>query len=147
MQAAAVAALAAVDWRGAANTAWTWSWHQASTGQALLLAMPTPCKLAITHTALVCSGYSPEYTALPGFPPLSLSWGWLVLGLVLGVLLGSAMVLLVNWWARRQGDRARMDVLNYVIVGGQVNVPRLHQLAQAAGIPDGDMLRRVANVR
>ena len=111
----------------------------------MLLAMPTSCKLAVTHTALVCSGYSPEYIALPGFPPLSLSWGWLVLGLMLGALLGAATVLLVSWWIRRQTDRARLDVLSYIIVAGQVNVPRLHQLAQAAGVADGAMLRRVAN--
>ena len=146
MQAAVVVALAGVERRAGITTTWTWAHHQASTGMAMLLAMSASCKFAATHTALACSGYAPESVALPGLPPLSVSWGWLVLGVALGALLGASAVLLVGWWKGKQIDQARLDILNYITVNGQINAPRLRQLAQAGGVTEVEMLRRVTGL-
>ena len=146
MQAAVAGALAAVDWRAYLGTSLTWVRQQATSGLAMLLAMPSTCKLALTHAALVCSGQTPDNVTTPGFPPLSLPWGWLLVGLLLGVLLGVTSALMVSWWSRRQTDRARRDILNYITVGGQINAGRLQQLANAGGVTDVDILRRMANL-
>ena len=39
------------------------------------------CRQAAAHAAMVCSGMHPVYFSA-GFAPLSLAWGWLLLGLL-----------------------------------------------------------------
>ena len=43
------------------------------------------CRRAVLHTLATCSEVS---LGIPGFYPLALSWGWLLLGFTLGLLLG-----------------------------------------------------------
>ena len=49
----------------------------------------------MAHALLMCGGGAPAYFT-PGFAPLSLAWGWLLLG----ALLGATATRLVVWTAR-----------------------------------------------
>ena len=88
---AILAGVAATEWRQHITQAWGWAQAQSISGQAFVLSLPSSCKLAILHTGLVCTGQTPEYIAIPGFAPLSYSWGWLLVG----VVIGSAMAVLI----------------------------------------------------
>ena len=83
----AIAGIAAIDWRGTITGVWGWASAHAATGYAFALGLPASWKMATIHTALVCSGQTPEYVSIPGFVPLSYSWGWLLVGTVLGAVI------------------------------------------------------------
>ena len=68
-----------VTWSASAAS---YGWHAARAAAGL----PATCRQAAAHAALVCSGMDPVYFSA-GFAPLSLAWGWLLLGLLLGALL------------------------------------------------------------
>ena len=46
---------------------------------------PPTCRESLTHAAFTCSGATPRYFT-PGFGPLALASGWLLLGVLLGLL-------------------------------------------------------------
>lgn len=73
-------------WGAHLTEAWTWTSAQAASGHAFVLQLPATCKLATVHAALVCAGQTPEYVVIPGFAPLSHSWGWLIVGVLVGIL-------------------------------------------------------------
>ena len=88
---AVINGLGAINWLGHGAAAWNWAQAQATSGYAYVLALPATCNLAIVHAGMVCAGQTPVYVAIPGFAPLSYSWGWLLVG----ILVGSVMTLLV----------------------------------------------------
>ena len=57
-------------------------------------SLPPTCRESLTHAALTCSGVTPRYFT-PGFGPLALAWGWLLLGVLLGLLFRRAAAALV----------------------------------------------------
>ncbi|CAJ1396982.1 unnamed protein product [Effrenium voratum] len=66
--------------------------HEALSALALarLTALQKPgrgCRQSVAHALLVCAGGSPVHFS-DGFGPLSLAWGWAVLALATGTLLG-----------------------------------------------------------
>ena len=124
--------------------------------------------MAAAHAALVCAGYVPEYQAVPGFAPLAVSWGWLILGAVVGCM-ASLLVLACSGRLLRdptvatmaalsettprgnagatgavQNESARQDALRYIATGGR---PALGELASAAGMGEADFLAAVFGCR
>ena len=75
---AVLAGVAAVEWRQHITEAWGFARAQAQSGQAFVLALPSFCKLSVLHAGMMCTGQAPEYIAIPGFAPLSYTWGWLL---------------------------------------------------------------------
>ena len=65
----------------------------ASHSYAAAAAMPTECKQATAHAGMVCAGYIPEYHLTPGFGPWPFGWGWLLVGIFLGILIASVVFL------------------------------------------------------
>ena len=65
----------------------TCSWAYSAGSSALWWAasLPPTCRESLAHAALTCSGAVPRYFT-PGFGPLALGWGWLLLGVLLGLL-------------------------------------------------------------
>ena len=57
-------------------------------------SLPPTCRESLAHAALPCSGAIPRYFT-PGFGPLALAWGWLLLGVLLGLLFRRAAAALV----------------------------------------------------
>jgi len=163
--AALVGGLAAIDWRQGFTQAWGWANTQSAAGLTFLASLPGDCKRAATHATLVCLGQVPQYYQTPGFSPLALSWGWLLLGLVLGALMTlqilmflgllrrePAIAVLANLNARAPGppglaapqDRARDDILRHLANGGP---EALQELAAASGLTEAEFLVRVFGVR
>ena len=68
----------------------------ASSAFAVKASLPQGCRQSVAHALLVCAGDSPAHFS-DGFGPLSLAWGWVLLGLATGTLLG--MVLALSWQA------------------------------------------------
>ena len=119
-------------------------WHAARAAAGL----PATCRQAAAHAAMVCSGMDPVYFSA-GFAPLSLAWGWLLLGLLLGALLrpfiGAWMLALLQLAPLARAPVARaplvqpadarasaaVEVLRCVALGGQ---DELHALATCAGL-------------
>ena len=65
-----------------------WCWHGYSVaGSSLQFAasLPPTCRESLAHAALTCGGMTPRYYTA-GFAPLQLAWGWLVVGLLCGML-------------------------------------------------------------
>ena len=58
---------------GAYSAASSAAWWAAS--------LPHTCRESLAHAALTCSGTTPRYFT-PGFGPLALGWGWLLLGIL-----------------------------------------------------------------
>ena len=50
-----------------------------------LAQLPSTCREALTHTALVCTGTPPTYYP-PGWGPCSLCWGWFLPGCCCGII-------------------------------------------------------------
>ena len=108
-------------------------------------SLPPTCRESLTHAALTCSGATPRYFT-PGFGPLALAWGWLLLGVLLGLLFRRAAAALValagghapqcapcSWeallreLAARTEDPNRHEVLQYLLQGGEAAVRDLSQ--------------------
>ena len=148
----AAAAAAEGLWAGRALTAWTFLREQSRTGLALLLNLPTTCKLATIHAGYLCMGENMEYTVTPGFPPLSLSWGWLLVGILVGALLMLLGLLLFGMIRREpsiaalarmqapdnQADQAQQDLIRYISRGR----PALQEMAAISGCSEIEVLRR-----
>ena len=60
-----------------------------------LAQLPSACREALTHTALVCTGTPPTYYP-PGWGPCSLCWGWFLLGCCCGMI--ACVALLTPWY-------------------------------------------------
>eukprot|EP00959_Pyramimonas_sp_CCMP1952_P203973 4265588-Pyramimonas_sp.AAC.1 len=90
--------LSSIDWHGVGTTAWGWgSWAATGAGKsslALLATLPRECKLAWVHATAICSGEDPAYYSTPGFGPITVSYGWLLLGVVVGVVMSMQVMLL-----------------------------------------------------
>ena len=99
-------------------------------------SLPATCRESLAHAALTCSVATPRYFT-PGFGPLALAWGWLLLGVLLGLLFRRAAAALVamaggyltmqaagSWEAllrehlARTRDPHRQAVLQYLLEGG-----------------------------
>ena len=128
-------------------------WHAARAAAGL----PATCRQAAAHAAMVCSGMDPVYFSA-GFAPLSLAWGWLLLGLLLGALLrpfiGAWMLALLQLapLARAPVVRAPLqpadarasaavEVLRCVALGGH---DELHALATGAGLAPAALAEALA---
>ena len=130
--------LQGVQWSQHAIAGCAWVKAESARGLTFLSTLPRTCFLASAHAAMVCTGDPPEYSA-PGFAPLAVSWGWLVSGLLIGIVL---TVLVLAWLGmlRREPnigvlaqlavppgppgfampqDRAREDIFRYIAAGGQ----------------------------
>ena len=122
---------------------------------AYLTALPRTCFMASAHAAMLCSGGNPEYS-LPGFAPLVYGWGWLLLGIIIGIVL-TLLILYCGGCLKRDVPLATLahiavppppgiaqppaqEVLNYIASGGR---PALRELAAATGTTEADFLQMV----
>eukprot|EP00959_Pyramimonas_sp_CCMP1952_P020458 431577-Pyramimonas_sp.AAC.1 len=96
--------LGEVDWRAAGSTLWDWGSYTAQgAGQWAAFAARDSttylsqflrhCHLAAVHAMAVCNGEQPEYLSTPSFAPICISWGWLLLGLLLGTILAVSITI------------------------------------------------------
>ncbi|CAE7030350.1 unnamed protein product [Symbiodinium sp. CCMP2592] len=118
-------------------------------------SLPPTCRESMAHAALTCSGATPRYFT-PGFGPLALGWGWLVVGVLIGLLSRRAVSAVValaggrpsphtpsNWealmceLAARTQDPHRHEVLQYILQGGDT---ALDELSQASGRTSAPLL-------
>ena len=67
-----------------------------------LAQLPSTCREALTHTALVCTGTPPTYYP-PGWGPCSLCWGWFSLGCCCGII--ACVALLTPWHVAQPRER------------------------------------------
>ncbi len=75
--------------RAASRTLLGWVQEVGGHTAAYLAGLPRECKLAMRHTLLICSGEKPVYYTVPVFGPVGLAFGWLILGLLIGCVLGT----------------------------------------------------------
>ncbi|CAE7317842.1 unnamed protein product [Symbiodinium sp. CCMP2592] len=118
-------------------------------------SLPPTCRESMAHAALTCSGATPRYFT-PGFGPLALGWGWLVVGVLIDLLSRRAVSAVValaggrpsphtpsNWealmceLAARTQDPHRHEVLQYILQGGET---ALDELSQASGRTSASLL-------
>ena len=112
------------------------------------------------HAAAVCLDEAHQYQAIPGFAPLAVSWGWLLLGVILGAC--SVLVVLTmagklhqqptvqqlgSLMAHGQGmqtaqQQARADALRYIALGGQ---PALREMAMASRMSEAAFLAHLTS--
>ena len=82
----------------AAQQVWALASNAAKSAALAWEASTAKCKGAIAHSAYhlatVCGGFEEEAPTrfTPGFGPLGLAWGWCLVGVLLGLLLG------LNFW-------------------------------------------------
>ena len=149
------AAISSFDWQG------IWQVTQRTSGAALafLSGLPRDCKLASLHAAAVCMDQTPQYHTVPGFAPLAVSWGWLVLGFTAGAC-AMLICLLITGKLHKQPtlvqlgtlmetapavptqtqQQARADALRYIALGGQ---PALRELATASRMSESAFLAHI----
>ena len=162
---------AAVDWGAVRSAVWGWGSYvvqgtghwaaQASRGAtAFLIGLPRECQLASIHAAAICAGESPQYFTVPGFPPIAVSWGWLVSGITIGLAMGiwCMTILWVLCNSKRNNDpmpppppfpwptpreRAQLEVLRALRAGGRA---ALGQMAAQNGRSETEFLYHLAGV-
>ena len=129
-------------------------------GLVYLAALPRTCHVASAHEAMVCAGSPPEY-AMSGFGPFALGWGWMLIGMWVGVTT-TLLVLLLTGHIRRDVSMATLarlaapspatqmpnqvplpDVLNYLAAGGRT---ALQDMSAAMGISETEVLQRALGV-
>ena len=124
-------------------TACAGAYSAASSAVGWAASLPPTCRESLAHTALTCSGVTPRYFT-PGFGPLALGWGWLLLGILLGLLFRRAVATLAalaggcetGWEAllreclARTQDPHRQAVLQYLLQGGE---EALQEVSGASG--------------
>ena len=98
---AVAAGLAGVNWGQHLGQAWQFAQQQSQSFVGFVSALPATCKLATMHAASICIGQVPEYWATPGFPPITLAWGWLLVGILIGSLL-TMLILSMGGCLRRE---------------------------------------------
>ena len=69
-----------------------WSAANTRSVAAYYTSLPTDCRGSIIHVDSVCMGSGPLYFPTPGFAPFSLSWGWFIMGILLGAILGTLVM-------------------------------------------------------
>ena len=113
----------------------------------------------MAHAALTCSGATPRYFT-PGFGPLALAWGWLLLGVLLGLLSRRAAEAIVGLTSGRQlphtpwsweallrelsartQDPSRHEVLQYLLQRGEAALVELSIGAHAGFFAGSPMVR------
>ena len=62
----------------------------ASSAVTFASSLQPHCRQNVAHALLICGGATPAYFT-PGFAPLGLAWGWLLVGLLLGALASKAV--------------------------------------------------------
>ena len=153
---ALAAALAGVEWGNHAASVWGFLRGQADSGVGFLLSLPTTCKLATIHAGYICMGQDPSYFAIPGFPPITLSWGWLLVGMIIGaasmltflVMTGrvyrppSLLTMAQIAGAGDQALQARRDMVRYISSGRAA----LQDMAAAGGVSEMELLRRAYGI-
>ena len=121
-------------------------------------SLPPTCRESLAHAALTCSGATPRYFT-PGFGPLALAWGWLLLGVLLGLLFRRAVATMAalagghtaesapcSWEAllrelsARTQDPHRHEVLHYLLQGGEAAA---RELSQASHCTPAALLARL----
>ena len=154
--------IVAINWRQHAGTAIAAAQGWLTDGFTFLSVLPRDCVMATAHATMVCTWSPPEYT-IPGFGPLAIGWGWLLLGAVQGAMLA---LLFMYWTGRVRGvacampDVAQMvrqipaavqdapeppqDVLAYLAAGGR---EALQDLAARANTTGTQLLQRVFGVQ
>ncbi len=98
---------------------------------------------------------------MPGFAPISVSWGWLMVGMIIGVVM-TLLILMLTGCLRRDINAAALarvaaappvpaggalathqppqEILQYITHGGR---PALQELAGATGLTEAEFLQRV----
>ena len=159
-----MAAVVGFDWVGWGATTWAVAQRAATSGLAFLAALPRNCALASAHAAMVCAERDVEYTTLPGFGPIAIGWGWLLLGILVGALLTLSLLTLAGKikqepsilqlaalmqptamaapaaplpYALVMTAQARADAMRYIALAGQ---PALRELATAARMSEASFL-------
>ena len=114
-----------VPWGGVANGAYqagAFLGGVATAGMqgtwAFFSTLPRDCYQATVHTALVCHGSTPQYEMIPGFGPIALGWGWMVLGAGLGFITGITLVIIIMvvWKCVRGGPPGENRSVNFAVV-------------------------------
>jgi hypothetical protein len=81
-----------MEWAGAAVTGALNAWSQASVAAAhasVIWSQATPdCRSATLLATNICLGVTPLSVVTPGLGPLSLGWGWALIGFIIGILTG-----------------------------------------------------------
>lgn len=154
--------IVATNWRQHAGTALTAAQSWLADGFTYLTTLPRDCVLATAHATMVCTWAPPEYT-IPGFGPLAVGWGWLLLGVLQGALLTLLFMFCtgrVRGPAFAQPRLAQVaaqipapapdstetpdDVLLYLASGGR---SALQDMAARAGMTETQLLHRVFSVQ
>ena len=117
-----------------------WGWQSAGQLRLMLAELPPGCSQAIWHAASVCSplgGRPPSYFA-PGFGPWELGYGWMGVGILVGLLMRQVLLLLIaacearrSLWRRGhlqqmyQRNGSRQELLDLLIEGGPASIREL----------------------
>jgi hypothetical protein len=133
-----------MEWAGAA-TAWALNvWSQASVAAAhasVIWAQASPdCRSATLLATNICLGVTPLSVVTPGLGPLSLGWGWALIGFLVGILAG------LHFWELV----ARLEpLLSFVFRHSRglalpaEQRPPWHVAVQSALLQTGDVHRRI----
>ena len=91
------------EWLAAGQAAANWAWAASTppvTAIAAFIASATPhCLGGVFQPANICFGRSPSYT--PGFAPISVCWGWLFIGIFIGVFCSCNCVFILYVYTTR----------------------------------------------
>ena len=92
---------------------------------------------------------APSYYAIPGFGPISIAWGWLLLGVLLGMLVMKAFSGIRGRrssasTALSEEDKAQLDLILHIRNNGWTG---LRQLADMAGKSETEFLYRLVGIK
>ena len=124
----------------------------ASSPMTFAASLPPSCRQSVAHALLTCGGGAPAYFT-PGFAPLSLAWGWLLVGLLTSKVIEQVAT---RAWpspappvamgpadaAQRARAEAAAELLRCVALGG---ANELATAAEAGGPIASSAARRGAN--
>ena len=145
-----------IDWGEVVVNGFTHAWSAAQSSWAHLSTLPRDCRIAATHAVVTCGGYAPDYQNIPGFCPIPLGWGWLTVGILIGVGMGCLGMLAMQTRSRGRphlhttgfdnpaGLGAQTNVLAYLQCGGR---PALQELALAANMSETEFLYRAVGTQ
>ena len=132
---------------GAAPQAWAVGqqvWASLSTAavaaSALWATASMDCKSAIVFATNTCVGGRPPVAFTPGFGPIALGWGWLLVGVCIGVLVG------LHFWTfvdRTLGAAIRFPSPQRNTAPGLQIIPPWHEAVREALVATNDAHRRI----